>query len=345
MKSCPRCQAYCASDDRFCRSCGASLAGILDEAGLPLDETQIMDDGSGENPDPYTDRFVTPVELAEDGYQSDVFAPVPEEQLQKLQAPTIVNLKAETVSFPERGKSNKGLMLVAGALVLAVLVCVIALVALSFSNKTPSPQIDLKPSILGQDEQGVSGANKDKATPVAPSLTNPGVDDPDKEARAREDAEVNLMVKRHYDWVKQARSHDREIAQLLSEEFDKSHESSITTREQYRKNALALKEKIQKDREAFRQAAGSKDYGLYPKVDRMFETGIDRIDVLLKAYDISLKYEDASSHKSEILKPFRDAYAPGTNGSKYVKEFKELSELIEGLTLELETSYENRDVR
>lgn len=220
-----------------------------------------------------------------------------------------------------RSVSRTNSLLIALVCILVIaLIAVIAFIVMGMPEKKIA-EIPSGPSILSaQVEQ------KEKST-VAPTQAQPVQNkeaDDKKDAKADDKTDSAASYKALFDSYSKIGDYDKKISDLVSM-FNSSLTGSMSDRKGLLIQAEALKAEL---------AAAEADMGQQVKVDtykdqkdkldNLYKLLSDRTDVVVKSLKISTKYDDASGHSDEILKPFVDAYAPGEQRSKYIKEFEQL---------------------
>ena len=268
-------------------------------------------------------------------------APDPKaEPLESLEHSPLVGIntnrsRAEELSYKPQ-KSNKALAIIAAVLVvLVLLLAVIVIIGLPTSSQKT---LKSGPSILGSGQQ----KDKNQGSAAQGQVTTQSQKTSAEQTQSDKSLSVEqkeTLTKAREIFVYNTQA-DLKIKQLLADEFDLSYDKSISERSEYLKHAESLKTEVSKQLKLLDQSKlPQKAASLSSKLDFLTQMNLERLNVLIAAYKISLNYDDARTHKDEILQPFRDAYAPGTNGSKYVKDFKEMYAETEELLKELKTEY------
>lgn len=303
MKICPQCQHTLADEDRFCSTCGYEFI-----------------DGE----DPYSESSVHPVNLPGEEYRDEEYFE-PEVQrtvvapMRAARKPGYV--QARDPQYVPRKKSSPVLNGILIAISLLLILAIFGVLYMIFSSSNPLESALRSNSISGPSilQSNAPKAQEQELVSQAPQTkeAEKKEEQPDKSATLEGKEELKQIYK---EISKQADSVSSSI-----KAFDASHTKSLEERQGERalvQDKIAELNELKKsveDTKVSKELASNKK-----EQEKLIDLTIERLKVLDRAYEISLEYPDASEHKDEVLKPFRNAYREGTSRSKYLLEYEEM---------------------
>ena len=313
MKICPQCQQKLGDEAKFCSFCGYSFI---------------------DTEDPYSEDYVHPVNLPgeefndyDEDYTED-YQRAPEVErtvvapIRASRRPGYVQKPATSYSSP-RKKSSSVLNGILVAISFLLIIAIFGVLYMIFSSSNPLESLTRSKSVGGptilQAPKEEKPAKVGAASSNAESKTKEEAK-PEKKEESKKDPESQKALSQIYSEIEKE---SKNISRTISV-FDESHTKSLAEREQERAKVQDDISKLSEFKKSVENTKVSDDFKDNKKKQlKLIDLNIQRLKVLDKAYGVSLQYEDASEHKDEILKPFRNAYRDGTSRSKYLLEYEE----------------------
>ena len=219
----------------------------------------------------------------------------------------------------ERRRAPKGKLI---ALVVIILIVVCAIIGVGFYMDS---------LITSSDGSGatIAEAVQELFDPDATEEEETVAEDEEEEAEEAEETEVETDETVIYETLSSAydelSSIDSQIGDIVDDFNGAYLDDDYSVRSERAATADELLESIQSARadvEALNVSEDSVNYDAWVDICQLYYDSEMRVQTLCDAWDVSLSYDDPSSHSSEITEPIVAAQSGGT--SVYLTEFDEL---------------------